>query len=66
MNDIVKLRELIENGYYVTDVKVDSSGQGIITLKFSGVGKSIEGQIYFLITKDSLVIDRAKERLHKA
>lgn len=63
MNDIVKLRELIENGYLVTDVKVDSSGQGVISLAFSGIGNPVDGQIYFLITEDNLVIERAKEHV---
>ena len=63
MNDIVQLRSLIENGYIVTGVNVDSSGKGVISLTFSGQGNPLEGQLYFLVTEDSLVIERAKERL---
>lgn len=63
MNDIVKLRELIEKGYFVRNVNVDSSGKGVITCVFSGMGDPIEGQVYFLITEDEMVIERAKERL---
>jgi len=63
LNDIVKLRELIENGYYVNKINVDSSGKGVIDLVFSGKGNPTEGQVYFLITNDILVIDRARERL---
>lgn len=63
MNDIVKLRELIQNGYFVNKINVDSSGKGVITLTFSGMGNPIEGQVFFLITDDNLVIERARERL---
>lgn len=63
LNDIVKLRELIKNGYYVKKLSVDSSGNGVIDLVFSGEGNPTEGQVYFLITNDVLVIDRARERL---
>jgi hypothetical protein len=62
LNDIVKLRELIENGYIVNKISVDSSEKGVITLTFSGIGNPIEGQVYFLITDDILVIERARER----
>ena len=63
MNDIVKLRQLVESGYTVTSVNVDSSGKGVIALTFSGNGDPIEGQRYFLITEDQMVLERAKERI---
>lgn len=63
MNDIVKLRELVENGYQVKDIKVDSSGKGVIELAFTGTGNPLEGKRFFLITDDELVINRAREML---
>jgi hypothetical protein len=63
MDDILKLRVLIENGYFVKDVNVDGSGKGIITCIFSGMGKSVEGQVYYLITDDAAVIEIAKKWL---
>ncbi len=63
MNDIVKLRNLVENGYIITGIGSASSGKGVITLTFSGNGNPIEGQIYFLITEDQTVIERAKEQM---
>ena len=65
LNDIVKLRELIENGYSVRNVNIDSSGKAIITCHFSGMGNPIEGQVYYLITEDELVIEKERERLGK-
>lgn len=63
MNDIVKLRELVEEGYQINDIKVDSSGKGVIGLVFSGAGNPVEGKRFFLITDDELVINRAREML---
>ena len=43
---------MLKNGYRVTNISTDSSGQAIITLTFSGMGNATDGQIYYLITKD--------------
>lgn len=63
MNDIIKLWKLVENGYVIKGVNSLSSGKGVITLTFGGNGNPIEGQIYFLITEDQTVIERAKEQM---
>lgn len=61
MNDIIKLRELISSGYWIQGIKVDAAGNGVINIMFSGNGIPIEGQYYFLITKDEAVIRKALE-----
>lgn len=61
MNDIVKLREMLSKGYHIRNVDVDVSGKAIVTLNFSGMGEPVEGQIYYLITDDKNVIEKAKE-----
>jgi hypothetical protein len=61
MDDIIKLRELISNGYWIQEIKVDAAGNGVINMMFSGNGSPVEGQYYFLITTDEAVITKARE-----
>lgn len=61
MDDIIKLRELISNGYWIEAVKEDAAGNCVINMIFSGNGIPLEGQYYFLITKDEAVIRKARE-----
>ena len=61
MDNIIKLRELITNGYWIKEIKVDAAGYCEISLMFSGNGSPVEGQYYFLISNDEAVIQKARE-----
>jgi hypothetical protein len=56
-------RALLLNTQRMCRQAILRSGNGVIDLVFSREGNPTEGQFYFLITNDMLVIDRARERL---
>ncbi|NTV91454.1 MAG: hypothetical protein HGA22_14020 [Clostridiales bacterium] len=67
MNDIIKLRELVENGYRINNVNTDGHGKAIINLMFSGMGNPLEGQFFYMVTEDEAVITKAEEIMqHKS
>lgn len=61
MEDIIKFRALITNGYWIESIKEDAEGTCVIGMTFSGSGVPIEGQIYYFITKDEAIIRKAHE-----
>jgi hypothetical protein len=61
MIDILKFRELIEQGYKIYSVKKDADGKCEIGFIFSGRGIPSEGQLFFLMTEDEAVIMKAYE-----
>ncbi len=61
MLDIVKLRELVEQGYKIYSIKKEDSGKYEISLIFSGRGNPSEGQLYFMVTDDEVVVAKAYE-----
>ena len=60
MDDMDKLENLIKNGYRVNEVSVDIVGKAIIHCEFLGVGEPADGRVYFIITEEPAVIEKAK------
>lgn len=61
VSDIIKVRQLIENGYSVIYINIDNYGQAVIKFTFTGKGNPIEGKSYFLTTQDQAVIQKVPE-----
>lgn len=60
MDDMNKLDNLIKNGYSISEISVDIVGKAVISCEFLGVGEPVDGKVYFIITEDPAVIDKAR------
>ncbi len=63
MDDIIKFRQLIENGYSISQITVDNLGQTVIKFTSSAKSHPIEGQFYSFTTQDRAIIQKANEIL---
>ena len=61
MSDIIKFRQLIENGYSILQINVDDLGQTVIEFVFANKCHPPEGQFYSFTTQDQAVIQKANE-----
>lgn len=61
MSDIIKFRQLIENGYTISQINVNNLGETVIKFTFSNKCHPIKGQFYFFTTQDYAVIQKANE-----
>lgn len=65
MSDIIKVRQLIKDGYAISTIKVDNTGLAVIKFIFSGTGNPTEGKSFLLKTRDQAVIQKVPDIIEK-
>lgn len=61
MSDIIKFRQLIENGYTISQISTDNLGQTSMKLSVPSKSYPFDQEFYFFTTKDQAVIQKANE-----